>query len=176
MKHAFALLLLASPALADTCPAVMDQSVLQADLLAQVQSANSEMEARPLSNQMWEIWIKAPDAAAQDLLDAGTERLRFSDFEGAIKSFDALVAYCPDYAEGYNQRAYANFLQKKFSPALDDLDLAIARNPSHVAAIAGKALTLMGLGRDVEAQDVLRQAVALNPWLSERHLLKGTDL
>ena len=176
MKHLFAFMLIASPAFADTCPAVMDQSALQAELLEQIQTAETEAVARPLSNAMWEIWIKAPDSAAQELLDTGTERLRIADFDAAIAAFDALVAYCPDYAEGYNQRAYAHFLRKDFAPALTDLDLAIERNPVHVAAIAGKALTLMGLGRDQEAQDVLREAVALNPWLSERHLLKGTDL
>jgi len=180
MRHFFApavvVTLLTGVAFAETCPAVMDQSELQADLLEQIQSAQSEAEARPLSNAMWEIWIKAPDTNAQTLLDTGTERLRIADFEGAIAAFDALVDYCPNYAEGYNQRAYARFLQQDFAPALVDLDLAIERNPVHVAAIAGKALTLMGLGRDQDAQDILREAVALNPWLSERHLLKGTDL
>jgi hypothetical protein len=37
--------------------------------------------------------------------------------------------------------------------------------------LSGKALTLMGLGRDAEAQTVLRAALALNPWLEERALL-----
>lgn len=43
--------------------------------------------------------------------------------------------------------------------------------PTHVAALSGKALTLIGMGRDKEAQIVLRAAHALNPWLSERRLL-----
>ena len=176
MKHLFALLLVASPAFADTCPAVMDQSELQAELLAKVQAAPNEMAARPLSNQMWEIWAKAPDKVSQEWLDTGMERLRYGDYDAAIKALDALIDYCPDYAEGYNQRAYVIFLRQNFAPALADLDLAIERNPFHVAAIAGKALTLIGLGREGDAQDVLRQAIALNPWLSERRLLKGTDL
>jgi len=83
------------------------------------------------------------------------------------------VDYCPAYAEGYNQRAFVNFLRQNFAPALEDLDRALALSPRHIAALSGKALTLMGLGRDAEAQDVLRSALELNPWLNERHLLKG---
>jgi len=180
MRYVFAFVALIGPsfgpAFASGCPALPDTASAQAEILLKIQAAPSEMDARPLSNQMWEIWIKAPDDAAQALLDTGIERLRLSDFTAAIASFDALVSYCPDYAEGYNQRAFANFLQQDFEPALMDLDLAIDRNPTHVAAIAGKALTLIGLGRDAEAQEVLRQALDLNPWLSERSLLKVKEL
>ena len=97
------------------------------------------------------------------------------DFLPALEAFDKLTAYCPDYAEGYNQRAFVNFLRQDYEAALVDLDLAIARSPRHIAAIAGKALTLIGLQRDAEAQRVLREALALNPWLSERRYLTDPD-
>ena len=94
------------------------------------------------------------------------------DFLGAIDAFDRLVEYCPDYAEGYNQRAFVNFLREDYEAALPDLDRALERSPRHVAALSGKALTLMGLGRGDEAQEVLREAVELNPWIPERGLLQ----
>ncbi|MFD2854504.1 tetratricopeptide repeat protein [Seohaeicola zhoushanensis] len=78
--------------------------------------------------------------------------------------------YCPDYAEGYNQRAFAYYLTEKFGPALEDLDRAIALSPNHVAALSGRALTLLGLGRTEEAARALARALELNPWLSERSL------
>ena len=82
-----------------------------------------------------------------------------------------LVEYCPEYAEGYNQRAFVNFLRQDFPPALGDLDRAIELSPNHIAALSGRALTLMGLGRNEEAREALKQALELNPWLSERSLL-----
>lgn len=90
------------------------------------------------------------------------------DFAGAVEVFDALIAYCPDYAEGWNQRAFARFLQDRYDAALGDLDRALALSPTHTAALSGKALTLIRMGRMGLAQDVLRAAVALNPWLPER--------
>lgn len=161
------------------CPAWAAQSERQTVIISALQTAPNEAAARPLSNQLWDIWASAPDEMAQRMLDTGMAALRIGDFQNAISSFDELVGYCPDYAEGYNQRAFAHFLQQNFEPALADLDLAIERSPRHIAAIAGKGLTLLGLGRKEEAQEALKEAVALNPWLNERHLIegpKGTDL
>ncbi len=137
----------------------------------QAQAAPNEMAARGISSALWELWATAPDEQAQALLDRGMSARASYNFVEALDAFDRLVAYCPDYAEGYNQRAFVNFLRQDYATALVDLDLAIARSPRHVAAISGKALTLMGLGRNDEAQEALRDAVELNPWISERSLL-----
>ena len=72
-----------------------------------------------------------------------------------------------------------NFLTGDYETALTDLDLALDRSPRHIAAIAGKAMTLIALQRDAEAQTVLRRALRLNPWLGERRFLiepEGQDL
>ncbi|MBS8227318.1 tetratricopeptide repeat protein [Vannielia litorea] len=151
--------------------AVLVEPEKRAEVLQSVREAESAQAARGHTNQMWEIWATAPDAYAQELLDEGLDRREAYDFEGAIKAFDALVDYCPTYAEGYNQRAFIRFMQQDYAPALTDLDAAIARAPDHFAAIAAKALTLMGLGRNGEAKTALEAALALNPWLPERGLM-----
>lgn len=175
MKHiALVSLLSAAPAFAD-CPPPPDFSAEADRLIAEVRVAPNEMAARVISNKMWELWATAPDEAAQALLDRGMRARAEYDFLSALEAFDKLTAYCPDYAEGYNQRAFVNFLRQDYEAALVDLDLAIARSPRHIAAIAGKALTLIGLQRDAEAQRVLREALALNPWLSERRYLTDPD-
>ncbi len=175
MKYALIALFLATPALAQECPATPDHSTELTELIEAVQVAPDEGAARMLASDFWAIWTDAPDAYAQELLDEGMERRRVFDFNGALKALDALVSYCPDYAEGYNQRAFVNFLRQDFSAALPDLDRAIALSPRHVAALSGRALTLTGLGRKAEAALSLRAALALNPWLSERSLLPALE-
>ncbi|MDX1780632.1 MAG: tetratricopeptide repeat protein [Thalassovita sp.] len=164
---------------ASACPAPPDHADALADLFEQVQQAPNEYQARLITNDMWALWADAPDEMAQEVLDRGMRKRRAFDLIGALDDFDRLIAYCPDYAEGYNQRAFVRFLQQDYARALDDLDRAIALSPAHVAALSGKALSLMGLGRMEEGQAVLRLALALNPWLPERHLLQpppGEDL
>ena len=170
---------LAASAAVAQCPAPPDITAQQDRILQDVRSAQTEMEARELTNRLWELWTTAPDEPAQELLDRGMQARESYDFLGALDAFDRLTEYCPDYAEGYNQRAFVNFLRQDFPAALVDLDRALARSPGHVAAMSGKALTLMGLGRHDEAQLILREAIRLNPWLPERSLLTappGEDL
>ena len=164
-------LALVAPAAWAECAALPDIAEPSARLILELREAENEMVAREFNAGLWELWLTAPDAKAQALLDEGIARLRIADHEGAEAAFSELIAYCPDYAEGYNQRAFSAYLRGDYGSALDDLDLALERNPAHVGALSGKALTLMGLGRSAAGQAILREALALNPWLSERRLL-----
>mgnify|MGYP003879969081 CR=1 FL=1 len=152
------------------CPQVPDHRQSLERLIAQIQRAESEGEAFEIANQMWEFWADAPDEQAQEILDRGMTRRAGYDFLGAIREFDALIAYCPGYAEGYNQRAFVHYLRQDFGAALADLDRALARSPEHIAALSGRALSLYALGRLEEARAALARALALNPWLPERSL------
>ncbi|MDA5094164.1 hypothetical protein O2N63_08685 [Aliiroseovarius sp. KMU-50] len=173
------LFLAAASAQAETCPDARDISSEMDALLHGVQTARSEGEARPFVNQMWQLWRDAPDQWAQELLQEGSDRIRVADYRGAEAALSALISYCPTYAEGYNQRAFSRFLAGDLEHALRDLDKALTLRPRHVAALAGRVLTLHAMGKTEEAQSTLRDALALNPWLPERHLLKtspGQDI
>src|SRR6056297_196898 len=176
MKHVLAaLLLMSAPALAETCPEPPDHGAALDTLVEAARAAPTEAAGRALSDEMWGLWTDAPDARAQGWLDEGMERREAYDFAGAEAAFDALVDYCPDYAEGYNQRAFVNFLRQDYEAALPDLERALALSPRHVGALTGQALTLIALQRPGEAAVVLRRALDLNPWLGERHLLPGLE-
>ena len=181
MKHLplILLLTLSTISLAEGCPAVPDRAPASAKVLGKIRAAPDEMSARLLTYDLWAIWAEAPDAKAQGLLDHGMERRAAYDFDAAIAAFDELTAYCPNYAEGYNQRAFVNFIRQDYAVALEDLERALELAPYHVAAMAGQALTLMSLGRVKLGQSVLRKALDLHPWLPERHMLieePGEDL
>ncbi|SMY10371.1 tetratricopeptide repeat protein [Flavimaricola marinus] len=170
----FALCLIATPVLAqDSCPAVPDRDAEKAQIYRDLRISRDATDARLLSDELWRIWLVAPDARAQDLLDDAMRLRREANFEGSIELLDELVEYCPHYAEGYNQRAFSNFLRREFGAALLDLNAALDIDPLHLGALTGKALSQMGLGQDEAAQQSLRKALRLNPWLAERSLLTG---
>ncbi|WP_187432363.1 hypothetical protein ROLI_014760 [Roseobacter fucihabitans] len=171
MKHLiFVLSFCATPLFAD-CPAVTDHSSEMERLFEQARAAPNDMAGRGISDKMWQIWLQAPDEAAQATLDRGMRQREVSDFVGALDEFSRLVAYCPHYAEGFNQRAFIHFLRKDYANALSDLDQALALSPFHVGARSGRALSLMSLGRIREAREDLLLALENNPWLSERFLM-----
>lgn len=168
MSFLIGLAALAGPARA--CPPAPDHAASHTELRAQIQAAGSEQEAHRILNQMWELWADAPDEPAQELLDRGMERRAAYDFLAAYEALDRLVNYCPDYAEGYNQRAFVSFLRQDYPAALKDLDRALELSPDHIAALSGRALTLLGLQRLEEARLDFLRALSLNPWLPERGL------
>lgn len=182
MRILFALAIVVGPALsttafAQTCPAVADVSAEMQELFNRARAAEDFNQGRAASDAMWEVWLRAPDAKAQALLDRGMSARGSYDFDGAKRSFTELIIYCPTYAEGWNQRAYISFLREDYPAALADLDRALELQPRHVAAQSGRGLTLMNMGRIQEARTQMLEAVANNPWLSEAALLaKGAPL
>ena len=171
--------LLAVPvaALAETCdisksPVTAEE---RAPLFDKLKAAPTESEGQARANLIWKIWHIAPDTRAQELLDLGKRRINESDFAGAQEALSELIAYCPDYAEGWNQRAFAKFLAGDLDGSLEDLDRTLELEPQHFAALAGRGLTLLRQGRPIPAHRAIREAMAIHPWLSERHLLPPSD-
>ncbi|MEP6064588.1 MAG: tetratricopeptide repeat protein [Paracoccaceae bacterium] len=164
-------------AMAHSCSEVADNTIEKDRLYAELFTTPNEMLGRAVSSQLWEIWISAPDDEAQDLMDRGRERIRVADYEKAAEYFTKLTEYCPLYAEGWNQRGYVYFLSQNYDASLEDITKALDLEPRHFGALAGRATVLISMGRTEIGYDALRRALALNPWLSERHLLpQGDDI
>jgi len=176
---ALALSLITTPIMAQTCPALPDRSAERAELMTAVRDAPNYTANREAVDRLWKHWRKAPDEKAQALLDLGIRRRDEFSFKAAEAALNELVAYCPEYSEGWNQRAFVYFLTKDYGRALQDLEKALEITPDHIAAMAGMVLTLTKLGRNRVAQKILREALALNPYLPEKSLLvepKGKDI
>ncbi len=159
------------PFAAGACPMSGVVSEDHPALFDTLKTSESEMAGRTIQNQIWELWIVAPDARSQSLLDEGRERIRYGDYEGAETVLSELIEYCPTYAEGWNQRAYARFLRQDYGRALEDISQTLELEPMHFGALAGRATTLINMGRTEIGVVALKEALKVHPWLSERHLL-----
>ncbi|MEM6759374.1 MAG: tetratricopeptide repeat protein [Pseudomonadota bacterium] len=171
MRYLYFLLAVLAPSALLACATPRDITSEITALINEINAAPDQSSGQRISAKMWELWLDAPDAAAQAVLDRGMRQREAFDYAGALESFTALVNYCPDYAEGYNQRAFVQFLSGNHGAALADLDRALALSPRHVGAQSGRALTLMNLGELEAAREQLLLALENNPWLSERFLL-----
>ena len=135
-------------------------------------------DAQLVVNQLWGLWTKTPDERAQQLLKSGMLRMRQGDLVKAKADLTRLIDYCPNYAEGYNQRAFTRYLDLDFENALPDLTKALELRPRHLGALSGKGLTYKAMGQEREAEIEFRKALALNPFMPERNMIPnlGVDL
>lgn len=172
--------LFAGQSLAASCPAFPDRTQERAQLLADLADADTFKKGEAANHNMWVFWRTAPDAAAQEMLNAGLGAIRVGDYIVAVDVLTDLVAYCPDYAEGYNQLAFAYFLRNENAKSEALLKQTLALEPSHFGALSGLGLIYLRTDRPALAQIYLRKGVAVNPWMNERSLLtvdpKGDDL
>jgi Flp pilus assembly protein TadD len=135
-------------------------------------AAENETAARQIVGSIWRLWFEAPDEASAELMREVLDRRRFLDLTTALKLLDQLVEQSPDWAEAWNQRATIRFMVGDYEGSLADIDRVLPLEPKHFGALSGEAIILMRLGREEEAQTVLKQAVEINPFLVERALLK----
>lgn len=140
-------------------------------LYIELKQSKTESAARAVENKIWQKWVIGPNTEATDLLAKAMERRRAYDFAGSLEILNKVVEKTPNWAEGWNQRAFVHFLREEFDKSLEDADRAIELEPNHFGALAGKAQILMSQGRTELGQKALRRAIKLHPFLKERALL-----
>ena len=166
------LLLLAMFAAPLAGPARAEGGPDRAALFRRLREARTEREGRMAEDAVWRMWMaEAPTAAIAEAVAEAMRRRESYDFAGALAILDRVVAQAPGYAEGWNQRAFIRFLRDDSDGSLEDIERALALEPLHFAALAGKATILIRQGRMELGQAALRRAVAIHPWIRERSML-----
>ncbi len=144
----------------------------RAALFAELAAAKDEADAREIEQKIWKFWLTFADLDSRQMLeDSRQAQLRF-DYDEALIYMKALVVHAPQFAEGWNQLGYVFFLAGKYDASLVAIAKTLELEPMHYAALAGRGIILIEQGKEDEAQIALKQALAINPWLKERRLIK----
>ena len=132
------------------------------DLLEQLKNAEGAEAAR-LHKEIEIVWSRSGSAAMDLLLMRGREAMEAEDFALAIEHLTALTDHAPDFAEGFHARAEAYFRADLYGPALDDLETALALDPTHYDAIFGLGVMFQEFGNLDRAARLYRKVLALHP-------------
>jgi tetratricopeptide (TPR) repeat protein len=139
-------------------------------LFARLSAATDEPAARAIATDIWTIWTQPDDpviaARVAQIMSAGG----LAGPSSQLPLIDALVADFPDYAEGWNLRATAYFLNGAYDRSLADIEQTLVREPRHFGALAGRALIYHTQGKREQALEAIRQALDIHPFLPERAL------
>jgi tetratricopeptide (TPR) repeat protein len=174
LRLVFAVLLLAA---APTLPGQAQSYIRGAEqtaeldaLFARLAATTDAQSARAIADDIWRIWVQPDDPAIAarmaEIMSAGG----LAGPASQIPLIDALIADYPDYAEGWNMRATAHFLNGAYDKSLADIVETLKREPRHFGALAGRALIYQSQGKREEALESIRQALDIHPFLPERAL------
>ncbi|MBB5515406.1 tetratricopeptide (TPR) repeat protein [Rubricella aquisinus] len=116
-----------------------------------------------LVNRIGRLWSNSGSEAMDLLLERGTEAIQDEDYILAIEHLTALTDHAPDFAEGWNARATAYYLNGDLGLSIADIERALALNPQHFGALAGLGLIYEELGYDQAAYSAYLASRSLNP-------------
>ena len=113
---------------------------------------------------LWTIWFRLGAVIEANVsVCRGARAVAAREFARAIALFDAALSADPSFAEAYNQRAIAHYLQDDFAASVADCRRATELMPCHFGAWAGLGHCHLQLGDLPAALRAYRQALAVNP-------------
>lgn len=139
------------------------------ELFATLKSATAENVGEAAVDEIWKLWLQSGKPELDELMDQASRVLGAGLGALAVPILDDLTTRAPDWAEAWNKRATALYLAGEHERSLADIERVLALEPRHFGALAGIGLIRMAKGEFREALAAYRRALAVNPFLRERH-------
>lgn len=127
----------------------------------------SEKNAGAIQREISAILSSSGSPTMDLILQRGRSALSEGDSETAIGHFTRLIDLVPDFAEAWNMRATAYYLDDQLGEAVADIEQVLAREPRHFGALWGLGLILERIGSNKKALTAFRAAFKLNPHLTD---------
>ena len=124
----------------------------RADLYARLAASKDEDETAGVITQLLHLYSESGSDTADLLLRRARQAIGVENYSDALKILDATVALLPDWAEGWNARATARYLDDDYNGSMADIAQTLKREPKHIGA-------LMGMGMILEARDKREDAL-----------------
>jgi tetratricopeptide (TPR) repeat protein len=112
---------------------------------------------------MWVLWSRSGDQAIDALMAKGARELEARDLAAAIATYSEVIRRKPAFAEGWNKRATAYFLDGDLTRSLADCDEVMKRNPYHFGALSGYGQIYFQQKRYGKAIEYWQRAMKVNP-------------
>ena len=139
------------------------------NLYALLATAADKKQSQKVLAALSNLYLTSGSPTIDLLLKRGIKSINSKKLDGSLKFLDAVIDLAPDYAEGWNRRAYVYYQKNQFQRAAGDLRRVLALDPSHFRALEGLGSILREIGDDKGALKVFEKLVEVHPFW------KGTD-
>jgi tetratricopeptide (TPR) repeat protein len=155
---------LAAPATQSTIqPATAQADASLDDLFVRLKKERTASAAERIADDIQARWLDSGSATIDLMVGWSEQALHDKKFDVALDFLDQVTVLAPAYAEGWNRRAIAHFLQGDQAKAMTDIEKVLQLEPRHFGALAGLANILRARGHDEMALRAYEQVLALYP-------------
>jgi tetratricopeptide (TPR) repeat protein len=134
------------------------------DLYAMLATADTEESAKAIAEGIERIWLSSGSPTIDLLMERAAKAVAEKKLALGIKLLDHVVELAPDYAEAWNRRAYAHFLNEDVERAMGDLRRTLALDGHHFKALDGLSQILREIGQKKAALKALRELLEVHPF------------
>jgi tetratricopeptide (TPR) repeat protein len=139
-------------------------------LFRDLKAAKSESEGLAIENQIVSIWMASGDPKIDQAMEWAVDAMDLGAFDLALNYLNNIVVTKPTYVEGWNKRATLYYVIGHYQESLSDIAETLKLEPRHFGAIAGKGMVMMRLGETQKAIDAFKEALAIDPQLTQIQL------
>lgn len=136
-----------------------------APLFERLRVTHDRREAGALESMIWALWAKYEGDRVEVgfLMHEGLQAIQRNEYDKAVRAFDEVTTLAPDFPEGWNQRATAEYLRGDYPAALADMRRTLRLEPRHFGALSGLGMVYMSLGDMERALKAFDAALGINP-------------
>jgi tetratricopeptide (TPR) repeat protein len=135
----------------------------RADLYARLAAAKDADETAGIITLLLHAYAESGSDTGDLLLRRARQAIGAEEYSDALKILDATIALLPDWAEGWNARATARYLDDDYDGSMADIAQTLKREPRHLGALMGMAAILEARGKKEDALKVYERALAIAP-------------
>jgi tetratricopeptide (TPR) repeat protein len=144
-------------------PALQTPAEARADIYARLSASKDADETAGLITLLLRAYSESGSDTGDLLLRRARQAISAQEYPDALKILDATIALLPDWAEGWNARATARYLDDDYDGSMADIAQTLKREPRHLGALMGMGTILEARGKTEDALKVYERALTIAP-------------
>ena len=141
-----------------------DRAKLLDDLYAHLATAADEEASKPYAETIERLWLSSGSDTVAALMERAMQAVGQKRNDLALQLLSAVVEQAPDYAEGWNRRAYVFYTEGDYERALGDLRRVLALDPNHYKALDGLGQIMRQLDHKPQALQAYEKLQMVHPF------------
>ncbi len=133
-------------------------------LFGRLKNTDDPKEAQIIEANIWRIWTDSGRDDLNALVEEGIRDMAQGRLKKAIAIFNRVVTTLPEFAEGWNKRATAHYLNEDYTASMIDIERTLVLEPRHFGAISGMGLIFMARGDEAVALRAFEQVLKIHPY------------